>query len=293
MNTTEKALSRPRRSVLYVPGANARAIQKAKTVSADALIFDLEDAVAPEAKEEARENVRDALSSGGYGDRETVVRINDLSSVRGDVDLEMVRAVAPDAVLVPKVSSPEVIATVSSRLPRETQLWIMVETATAVLRIDAIATTAAYTKLAALVVGTNDLIKECGYVIAGDRLPLVTALQTTVLAARAHGLHALDGVFNDFSDEAGFNRECLEGRAFGFDGKTLIHPSQIPKANRAFAPSAADISMAQAVVKAFDAPGNAGKGVIEVEGRMTERLHLDSARATIAIAKAIADREKH
>jgi citrate lyase subunit beta / citryl-CoA lyase len=287
---------RPRRSVLYMPGANAKALDKARSLPADALIFDLEDAVAPEAKGEARAAVVATLAAGGYGARELVVRVNGLATPWGTDDIAAAVAARPDAVLVPKVSSPADVlaadaALVAAGAGPDLALWIMIETPLAILDIAAIAGTAASTRLSCLVMGTNDLAKETRARITPERAPFHFALAAAVTAARAHGLTAIDGVFNDIQDADGFEAICRQGVDFGFDGKTLIHPSQLEPCNRIFAPDAAEVDQARAVIAAFEDPANAGKGVLKVNGRMTELLHRDMALVTVAIADAIAARE--
>ena len=281
---------RPRRSVLYLPGSNARALDKARTLPCDAVVLDLEDSVAPDAKDGARERVVAALTAGGFGRREVVVRVNALSTPWGEADLEALVRVAPDAVLVPKIADAGDLARYDQRLadaPAPTRLWAMVETCRSLFHLDAIAGLAGDTRLAVFVVGGNDLAKEMGAEPGADRAPLLAALTLTVAAARAHGLAALDGVFNALEDAAGLEAECRQGRAFGFDGKTLIHPNQIETANRVFSPSAEQLAWAQAVVTAFADPANAGHGVLRVQGQMAERLHLAQAERLLAVAEAI------
>ncbi len=288
---------RPRRSVLYMPGSNARALEKAKTLPADALILDLEDAVAPDAKAEAREQVAAAVKAGGYGGRELVIRINALDTPWGEADLAAAVAAAPDAILVPKVSSPEALSAVGLRLRRlgadeRTRIWAMIETPLAVLRAEAIASAAndVDTRLACLVMGTNDLAKETRARHTRDRAPMMPWLMQALAAARAYDLDIVDGVFNALSDEAGFRAECEQGRDCGFDGKTLIHPGQIAAANAIFAPTEAEVESARAIMAAFERPENRGRGAISLDGRMVERLHADMARRVVALAEAIAGR---
>jgi citrate lyase subunit beta/citryl-CoA lyase len=285
---------RPRRSVLYMPGSNARALEKARSLPADALILDLEDAVAPEAKAAARAQVCAAVKAGGYGRREVVVRINGLDTPWGKADIEAAAEAAPDAVLVPKPSAGADIEKVTEALasagaPARTRLWAMIETPLAVLNLAAIAAAAKRpgARLACFVMGTNDLVKETRATLSGDRLPALHWLSATVTAARAHGLDALDGVHNDFRNLEGFRRECVQGRALGFDGKTLVHPDQVAIANEVFAPPEAEVALARRIIAAFDEPANVGKGVIAVDGRMVELLHAEMARRTVAIAEAI------
>ncbi|HEY7553059.1 MAG TPA: CoA ester lyase [Hyphomicrobiaceae bacterium] len=290
---------RPRRSALYMPGSNARALEKAKSLPADALILDLEDAVAPEAKEAARAQVCAAVKAGGYGGREVVIRINGLETPWGAADLEAAFGAAPDAVLVPKVGSGADIARVTERLgkagaPERLRLWAMIETPLAILNIGAIAAAAREpgARLSCFVMGTNDLVKETRADLSKNRRPALYWLSAAVTAARAYGLDALDGVYNNFKDAEGFQRECLHGRALGFDGKTLIHPDQIVVANEVFAPPEAEVALARGIIAAFDRPENKGRGAITVDGRMVELMHAEAARRTVAIAAAIAGKDK-
>jgi citrate lyase subunit beta/citryl-CoA lyase len=284
---------RPRRSVLYMPGSNARALEKARTLPADSLILDLEDAVAPEAKGDARAQVVAAVKAKGFGGREVVVRINGLDTPWGKDDLAAAVVAHPDAILVPKVSSAAELIFVGHRLvdlaaPPGIAVWAMIETARAILDAGAIAAEAR-DPLAALkvfVLGTNDLAKETRMRIVAGRQPMQAALSTAVLAGHAYGLDVIDGVYNDIADAEGFARECREARDMGFDGKTLIHPSQIEPCNAAFTPSAEEVAEAKKIVAAFDAPENRDKGVIALDGRMVERMHAESARRTLALAAA-------
>jgi citrate lyase subunit beta/citryl-CoA lyase len=285
---------RPRRSVLYMPGSNARALEKAKSLPADALILDLEDAVAPEAKATARDQVCDAVKAGGYGQRELVIRINGLETPWGRADLEAAAAAAPDAVLLPKPGSGADIvrateALASAGAPARTRLWAMIETPLAILNVQEIAATARQpaARLACFVMGTNDLVKETRADLSTNRRPALYWLSAAVTAARAYGLDVLDGVYNNFKDADGFRRECVHGRALGFDGKTLIHPDQVAVANEVFAPPEAEVAFARKIIAAFDQPENKGKGVITLEGRMVELMHAEMARRTVAIAEAI------
>jgi citrate lyase subunit beta / citryl-CoA lyase len=280
---------RPRRSVLYMPCSNARALEKARTLPADALILDLEDAIAPDAKETARTQVCAAVRAG-FGKREVVVRINALSTPWGGDDLLAAAAVKPDAILIPKVSTPEDLHVVENKLADEHDsslaVWAMVETPLAILNIAALA--GAGGRLACLVMGTNDLIKELRGVHTQDRLNLAAALGLSVLAARAHSLAIIDGVYNDIGNSEGFAASCAQGKSFGFDGKTVIHPSQIEPCNSAFAPSPAEVEAAKKIVAAFALPENTGKGVIKLDGRMVELLHAEGAKRTLALTQAIA-----
>jgi citrate lyase subunit beta / citryl-CoA lyase len=286
---------RPRRSVLYMPGSNARAIEKARTLAADAVILDLEDSVAPDAKAAARRQVTDAVSAGGFGAREVIVRINGLDSQWWLDDLNAVGKAKPDAVLVPKVSRPNHLEDVAERLvdisaDQKIRVWAMMETPLAMLNARDIAAAASdmETRLAAFVMGTNDLAKETRTKIAPGRAAMLPWLMNCVAAARAFGLDILDGVYNDLADAEGFSRECAEGRDMGFDGKTLIHPNQIGPCNAAFSPSAEDVAHAKKIIAAFELPENRDKGVVQLDGCMIERLHADMARRTVAIAQAIA-----
>jgi citrate lyase subunit beta/citryl-CoA lyase len=278
--------ARPRRSALYMPASNARALDKARTLACDVVILDLEDAVAPDAKEAARSQAVEAARAGGFGRREVVVRVNGLSTPWGEADLAAAAACEPDAILVPKISGPADLAAYDRALKGRTRLWAMMETCAAVFALDALA--GAGGRLEALVVGGNDLAKEMRCRPGVDRLPLAAALSLTVAAARAHGLAAIDGVFNEIEDADGFARQCAQGADFGFDGKSLIHPSQIGPANAAFSPDPQEVAWARTVAAAFDSPENAGKGVLRVEGGMVELLHLDEARRLIAVSEAIA-----
>ena len=279
---------RPRRSCLYMPGANARALEKAREIPADTLILDLEDAVAPEAKAEARAAITAALKAGGYGKRELVVRMNSLDTEWGHADLEMASRSGAQAVLAPKVTGARDIERLTQLMkdagaPADMALWVMIETPLAILNIKEIAAEAHRTHLSAFVMGTNDLAKEYRARMTADRLAFQTALHLTVAAARAYGLTAIDGVYNDIKNPEGFREECEQGRDLGFDGKTLIHPTQVDDANRIFAPSPHDVDQAKAVIEAFADPANAGKGVLKVNGKMTELLHLDEAKRIVAM----------
>lgn len=293
MTLGNSASIRPRRSALYMPGANARALEKARSLSADCLLLDLEDAVAPDAKAQARGQVCAALEAGGYGARELVVRINGLDTPWGQDDLAALKALpqaaAPQAVLAPKVSTPTQIDELTALLPQACALWIMVETPEAIFNVQALAAKAADTPLSTFVMGTNDLAKEMQAALVKGRAPLMTGLSLALMAARQYGLTALDGVFNDIADADGFAEECRQGADMGFDGKTLIHPSQLAPCNEIFGPSEEEVAQARDVVAAFAAPENAGQGVLKVNGKMTELLHRDIAARTLAIADAIAD----
>lgn len=281
------------RSVLYMPGSNPRAIAKARALPVDAVVFDLEDAVAPEAKEQARTAIAEELRVGGFGGRYRVVRINALDSEWGAGDLAAMAGVPLDAMLAPKVDGPQDIAVLSGAMrdagfAEDVALWAMIETPLAVLQLAEIAACAADTPLAGFVLGLNDLSKDTGIAQMPGRAAFQPVLTQTVLAARAHGLVAIDGVCNALDDPAQLATECEQARNGGFDGKTLIHPSQVEAANRIFAPSDAEIAHARAVVAAFADPENAGKGALRVDGAMVERLHLAQAEACLARAQAIA-----
>jgi len=287
---------RPRRSVLYMPGANERALEKAKSLPADALILDLEDAVAPEAKLEARSRVCENVSKGGFGPRELIIRINGLDTEWGHDDLAAAIRAKPDVILVPKVATAGDIETIDLSMkaagaPTSIKLWVMIETPLAILNIQSIADQKRTTSLDGFVIGANDLIKDFRGEHLADRSNISTSLQLTIVAARAYDLLVFDGVFNDIADAAGFESEARQAKAYGFDGKTLIHPSQIEPCNSIFAPATSTVEHARAIIAAFDDPQNAGKGVLKVNGKMTELLHLAQAKRTVAIAEAIAQRE--
>ena len=283
--------SRPRRSVLYLPASNARALEKARSLACDTIILDLEDAVSPDAKAEAREGAVAAVQAGGFGDREVVIRANGLDTPWGADDLAAAAKVRPDAVLIPKVSHPEDLAVIRTTLGGEVPIWAMIETCAAMFRLDALGAESVNVGVEAWVIGTNDLAKEMRCQLTVDREPLITALSLSLMAARAHRLTIIDGVFNDIGDEAGLARQCAQAAAFGFDGKSLIHPSQIAAANAAFTPDASAVAWARTVVSAFEQPESAGKGVLKVDGRMVERLHYAEAQRLISVAEAIAARE--
>ena len=283
---------RPRRSMLYMPGSNARAIEKARELPADGVILDLEDAVAPDAKAQARELVVQALQKGGFGGREVLVRINGLDTAWWRDDLA-VAAAGPDALLPPKVSTPEQLRELARHFvgvgaEARIRVWAMMETPLAMLNAREIAAAALdpATRLAGFVMGTNDLAKETRARIVPGRAPMLPWLMACVAAARAYGLAILDGVYNELGDLEGFSAECRQARDLGFDGKTLIHPQQIAPCNAAFSPAPEEVAWARKIIAAFDLPENAGKGVIQIEGRMVERLHAEMARQVVAIAEA-------
>ncbi len=288
---------RPRRSALYLPGSNARALDKARGLPADVIIIDLEDAVAPEAKALAREQACAALSQGGYGDREMVIRINSLASEWGHADIASVAKSGAHAILVPKVSTPGDVMMTAAEMrkacaPDHLRLWIMMETPMAILNADSLVRTARdpNARLDVLVMGTNDLARETRARITPGRAALLPWLATCVAAARAYGADLLDGVYGDFRNIEGLRAECEQARDMGMDGKTLIHPDQIAVCNETFTPDANELAWARKLVAAFDAPENAAKGAIALDGRMVERLHADIARRNLEIAAAIAGR---
>lgn len=289
------ALPRPRRSALYIPGSNARALDKGRSVAADVLILDLEDAVSVEAKEMARAAVAAAVGVHAYGKREVVVRVNGLETPWIARDIAAVVASHPDAVLIPKISRPEDIrraraALHAAQAPEGVALWAMIETPLAALNVGAIAAAAAANSgvpLDALVIGTNDLIMETGMRPTAGRAALVPVLTQCVLAARAYGLAVLDGTFNELNSWDGFRAECQQGRDFGMDGKTLIHPRQVQIANEVFSPTTDEVIWAEKVLAAFARPENATRGVISVDGKMVERLHERMALRVIETATAI------
>jgi len=280
---------RPRRSVLYMPAANERALEKAKTIPADAIIFDLEDAVAPDAKADARERAVAAVRSGDYGNRELTIRCNGLDTEWGGDDIAAAGPAGPSAVVIPKVDSLATLDEVSRRLDAagaspDVRIWPMIETPTAIFEVRELA---AHPRVAVLIMGTNDLAKELRSPIVPGRHPLIPHLATALLAGREAGKVVIDGVFNDVKDPEGFVAECVQGREMGFDGKTLIHPSQVDPANDTWAPSADDVDNAIRVIAAFDEAVASGRGVVTVDGRMIENLHVDNARRVLAVAAAI------
>jgi citrate lyase subunit beta/citryl-CoA lyase len=283
---------RPRRSCLYVPGDKARALEKAASLPADVLILDLEDAVPPGGKAAARKAVRNAARDRAYGVREVLIRANGLETEWGQDDLEMAASAGVDGVLVPKIMSGDDICVADQSLNDagavpNLGLWAMIETPLAILNINEIAAASSDTRLTGFVIGTNDLAKEYNALATPDRQAFLFSLSAAVVAARAYGLAAIDGVYNDIGNEAGLAAECEQGRVLGFDGKTLIHPSQIETANRVFAPSEAELSHAKDVVAAFASAENQGKGVISLNGQMVELLHLAQAERLLAMHDAI------
>lgn len=285
---------RPRRSALYMPGSNARALEKAKSLGADTLILDLEDAVAPDHKEAARAQVCEAVKNGGYGAREVVIRVNGLETPWGEEDIVAAVQALPDAILVPKINSGAEVGQVSNLLdqaeaPPGIDLWVMMETPLAMLNARDIAAASVEDdcRLSCFVMGTNDLAKEISCAQTETREALMTSLSLSLLAARAYGLTILDGVYNDIQNAEGFAAMCAQGVALGFDGKTLIHPSQLAPCNEIFAPSAEEVAWSRQIIAAFTEPENAGRGVIKVDGRMVELLHGEIAHRVVAIAEAI------
>ncbi|HEY4343824.1 MAG TPA: CoA ester lyase, partial [Parvibaculum sp.] len=267
--------ARPRRSVLYMPGSNARAMEKAREIPADALILDLEDAVAPDAKEEARAQVVAAMKAGGYGKRELCIRVNGLDTPWGMDDIKAAVAAKPDAILVPKINSADDVRRAEAAMseagaPATLQLWCMIETPLAILNIQSIAAEAQglASRMTLWVMGTNDIAKELRAAHTPDRVPMLASLGLSVIAARAYGLVILDGVYNDIKNEDGFAATCEQGRDMGFDGKTLIHPSQVAPCNTIFSPDPETVAFARKTIEAFQAPENKGKGVLKVDGRM-------------------------
>ncbi len=280
--------SRPRRSALYMPASNAKAIEKARTLPCDVVILDLEDAVAPEAKETAREQAVQAVRDGGFGRRELVIRVNGSDTPWGADDLRAAAAARPDAILVPKVNGPNDVADYSAPLQGDTALWAMIETSRSLFALEDIAAARATTRLTTFVMGTNDLAKEMRFRLTAGREPFFAALSMAVAAARMHDLTILDGVHNDIEDAESLEAVCRQGVDFGFDGKTLIHPKQVDICNTVFSPAPAEVDWARAVIAAFALPENQGKGAIRVDGKMAELLHLAQAERLVAVAEAIA-----
>ncbi|GAA0284752.1 HpcH/HpaI aldolase/citrate lyase family protein [Rhodovulum strictum] len=279
--------ARPFRSVLYIPASKARALEKARTLPADAIIFDLEDAVAPEEKRAARDLLAEALREGGYGARFLIVRVNGLDSEWGADDVAAMRGVGADAILLPKVETTAQLDALGDAIPG-VGLWAMIETPRGVLNAPALA---AHPRVGGFVMGTNDLAKELGCRTRSDRLALIASLSQCLLAARAHGIVAIDGVYNAFRHEEGLWAECEQGRDLGFDGKSLIHPDQIAIANATFAPTSEEIELSRRQIAAFDEARKRGLGIAVVDGRIVENLHIVTARKTLAKAAAIAQLE--
>lgn len=277
---------RPFRSVLYIPGSKDRALDKARGLPVDAIIFDLEDAVSPDAKVEARGTLKTALEQGGYGNRYKIIRINGLDTEWGAQDIAALRDAPADAILVPKVDSAADIDAVQTLLGNDTPIWAMIETPAGVLNANEIA---AHPALEGFVAGINDLAKELNCRTRPDRLPMQMSLQMMLLAARGHDVVAVDGVYNQFKDEEGLHAECEQGRDLGFDGKTLIHPAQIAVTNECFAPSEAELDLARRQIDAFEEVEKTGQGVAVVDGKIVENLHVVTAKKTLAKAAAIAE----
>ena len=283
---------KPRRSCLYIPGTNTRAMEKAVNLPSDVVILDLEDAVSPESKTDARNSVCSAARDNVYGIRETVIRINGLDTPWGSDDLATAVAAEPSAILVPKVTTAQDVENVDALMQEHKAnsrvgLWFMIETPEAILNIAEIGRTSRTTRLSAFVMGTNDLAKETGAILTSERQAFQHALSVTVFTARANNLIAIDGVYNDIGNTEGLKRECEQGRMLGFDGKTLIHPSQIEVCNETYSPAESDVAHAKAIIEAFAKPENSDKGVIQVNGKMTERLHLEQAKQLISVSEAI------
>lgn len=293
-------LSRPRRSMLYMPSTNTRAIEKARALPVDAMALDLEDSIAPEKKDEARTAAVSAVKAGGFGRREIIIRTNGLDTRWFDADFEAAASAAPDAILVPKIEQAEDLRRIGERFSAlraasKTRLWIMMETPLAVLNAASIAAASRQfpdCRLATFILGNNDIQRVTRALDHPERMPLMFALQSLLMAARAYGLSMLDGVYNNYKDLEGFRRECEQGRMLGMDGKTLIHPSQVDIANTAFAPPAAEIERARRIIAAFEAPDAQGKGAISLDGEMIELLHLEIARRTVEVADLIAAVDK-
>ena len=289
-----QATARPRRSVLYMPGSNTRALEKGRAISADALILDLEDAVAPDAKQEARANIVAALGEGGYGRREIIVRVNGLDSPWGRDDIAAIAPTAADAILIPKVESADLVQEVERLMvaagAADTMgIMCMMETPLGILEAASIA--GASSRLTCLVMGTSDLVKDLNAKHTPERLPVLTSLSLCVLAARAQGLAVVDGVHLDLNDAEGFEAQCRQGRDLGMDGKTLIHPKTVAAANAAFAPSDDDVAQAKRIIEAHAEATRAGQGVVVLDGKLIENLHVEDAERTVALAKSISDLE--
>ena len=286
---------RPRRSLLYMPGSNARAIEKARTLPADGVILDLEDSVAPDAKPDARTQVAAVVKAGGFGHREVFIRTNSFDTPWFTDDLTAAAQAAPDGIVVPKISQPGQLEQIGQRLldmhaDHKTRIWAMIESPLAVLNVQSIAACArdSETRLDGFVMGTNDIAKDTRARLVPGRWPMIGWLMNCIAAARIYGIDVLDGVYNNIGDADGFAKECEQARDMGFDGKTLIHPNQIGPCNAAFTPSEDEVAQARKMIAAFDLPENKDKGVVQIDGRMVERLHAEMARRTVAIAEAIA-----
>ena len=285
------ATHRPRRSVLYMPGSNARALEKGRSLPADGIILDLEDAVAPDAKALAREQVVGAVKAGGYGNRELLIRVNSLATLWGRDDIVAAANAGAHAVLVPKVDSADMVRQVESILdaegaPKDLAIWCMMETPRGMLRAEEIADSSA--RMGGFVMGTSDLAKDLHCVHTSMRLPMITSLSLCLLAARAAGIAVLDGVYLDLSDDEGFAASCTQGAELGFDGKTLIHPKTIAAANEAFAPTTEEIAFSRKIIDAHAAAAAEGKGVLVVDGKLIENLHVENAKRLVALSEAMA-----
>lgn len=286
--------ARPRRSVLYMPGINTRALEKGRSLPADGLILDLEDAVSPDSKAQARDNIAAALQQGGYGRREIIVRVNGLDTEWGREDLKALAGAGANAILLPKVESAAMVREaeaimVDAGAPSEVGIMCMMETPLGMLKAEEIA--GASPRLTCLVMGTSDLVKDLKAAHTPERLPVLTSLSLCVLAARAHGLAILDGVHLDLNDEEGFAAQCVQGKQLGFDGKTLIHPKTVAKANEVFAPSAQEVEQAHRIIEAHAAAVAEGKGIAVLDGKLVENLHVEAAKRSVALAEAIAELE--
>ncbi len=283
----------PRRSLLFMPGSNARALEKARNLPADGIILDLEDSVAPDAKAKARDQIAQAIAAKGFGKREVLIRVNSLDTPWWTDDIAMAAKARPDGIVVPKVSSVEDLTAIADSLGGadiSIRVWAMIETARAVLHAEELAAASrdSRMRLAGFMFGPNDISRETRIRMQPGRLAMLPMITHCILAARAYGLEILDGPYSDFSNVDGFGQECTQGRDLGFDGKTLIHPGQIEACNAIFTPPAEEVAQARKIIAAFELPENASRGAIQLEGRMVERLHADMARRTIAIADAIA-----
>ena len=280
-------MPRPYRSVLYIPASKERALDKARSLDVDAIIFDLEDAVTPDAKVEARDTLKAALKEGGYGARAKIIRLNGLDSAWGREDAEAMKDAAADAFLLPKVGSAADVEALAAIIGKDKDIWAMIETPMGVMKAEEIA---AHPQMKGFVAGTNDLAKELNCRFRADRLPMITSLSIMLLAAKAHGIVAIDGVYNQFKDDEGLAAECAQGRDMGFEGKTLIHPAQVAVCNEAFSPSAEEIDLAERQIAAFEETEASGQGVAVVDGKIVENLHVETARKILALAEAVSAR---
>jgi (3S)-malyl-CoA thioesterase len=280
-------MPRPYRSVLYIPASKERALDKARSLDVDAIIFDLEDAVTPDAKVEARDTLKAALKEGGYGARAKIIRLNGLDSAWGREDAEAMKDAEADAFLLPKVSSAADVEALAAIIGKDKDIWAMIETPMGVMKAEEIA---AHPQMKGFVAGTNDLAKELNCRFRADRLPMITSLSMMLLAAKAHGIVAIDGVYNQFKDDEGLAAECAQGRDMGFEGKTLIHPAQVAVCNEAFSPSAEEIDLAERQIAAFEETEASVQGVAVVDGKIVENLHVETARKILALAEAVSAR---